>query len=152
MHQTKKGNEWHLGMKLHIGAGDAFGVIHSMDTTSANVHDIHLGRQLLHDNEKRMWGDAGYLGIEKRDEAQVLEIDWFGGGRPGKRKTLSVAAAQLKKIKASVRAIVEHPFRIIKQQFDYSKIRYRGLAKNTVRLYLLAGFANLITCKRYFLT
>ncbi|WP_019606583.1 transposase, partial [Teredinibacter turnerae] len=69
-----------------------------------------------------------------------------------KRKTLSGAAAQIEKIKASVRAKVEHPFRIIKQQFGYSKTRYRGLTKNTVRLYLLAGFANLVTCKRYLLS
>lgn len=152
MHQTKKGNEWHFGMKMHIGVDDAFGVIHSMDTTPANVHDINLGRQLLHGNENRMWGDAGYLGIEKRDEAQDLDIDWFVGCRPGKRKTLIGAAAQHEKIKASVRAKVEHPFRIIKQQFGYSKTRYRGLAKNTERLYLLAGFANLVTCKRYLLS
>ncbi len=151
MHQTKKGNEWHFGMKMHIGVDDAFGVIHSMDTTPANIHDVNLGRQLLHGNEKCMWGDAGYLGLEKRDETQDLEIDWFIGCRPGRRKTLTGAAAQFEKIKASVRAKVEHPFRIIKQQFGYSKTRYRGLAKNTERLYMLAGFANLITCKRYLL-
>ncbi|WP_028876653.1 transposase [Teredinibacter turnerae] len=84
-----------------------------MDTTPANVHDINLGRQLLHGNENRMWGDACDLGIEKREEAPGLDIDWFVGCRPGKRKTLSGAAAQLEKIKASVRAKVEHPFRII---------------------------------------
>lgn len=151
MHQTKKGNAWHFGMKIHVGVDDAHGVIHSVETTAANIHDINLGRRLLHGGENRMWGDAGYLGIEKRDEAQDLDIDWFVGCRPGKRKTLTGAAAQLEKIKASVRAKVEHPFRIIKQQFGYSKTRYRGLAKNTERLYLLAGFANLITCKRYLL-
>lgn len=87
MHQTKKGNEWNFGMKMHIGVDDAFGVIHSMDTTPANVHDINLDRQLQHGSENRMWGDAGYLAIEKRDEAQDLDINWFVGCPPGKRKT-----------------------------------------------------------------
>ena len=149
MHQVKKGNEWHFGMKMHIGVDDALGVIHSIETTAANIHDINLGNELLHGEEERVWADSGYLGIEKRDESWGLEIDWFIASRPGTRKLLKGAAAQLEKIKASMRAKVEHPFRIIKQQFGYSKTRYRGLAKNTERLYFLAGFANLISCRRY---
>ncbi len=151
MHQTRKGNEWHFGMKMHIGVDDALGVIHSIETTAANAHDITQTTRLLNGKEKRVWGDAGYLGIEKRDEAQQLDVDWFIAARPGKRKTLNGAAAKLETLKASVRAKVEHPFRIIKQQFGYSKTRYRGLAKNTARLYMLAGFANLIRCKQYLL-
>lgn len=151
MHQTRKGNEWHFGMKMHIGVDDALGVIHSIETTAANAHDITQTTRLLNGKERRVWADAGYLGIEKRDEAQRLAVDWFIATRPGTRKTLTGAAAKLETIKASVRAKVEHPFRIIKQQFGYSKTRYRGLAKNTARLYMLAGFANLIRCKRYLL-
>ena len=139
-------------MKMHIGVDDALGVIHSIETTAANAHDITQATRLLNGKERRVWGDAGYLGIEKRDEAQQLNVDWFIAARPGKRKTLNGAAAKLEKIKASMRAKVEHPFRIIKQQFGYSKTRYRGLAKNTARLYMLAGFANLIRCKKYLLT
>lgn len=152
MHQTRKGNEWHFGMKMHIGVDDALGVIHSIETTAANAHDITQTTRLLNGSERRVWGDAGYLGIEKRDETQQLDVDWFIAARPGKRKTLNGAAAKLETLKASVRAKVEHPFRIIKQQFGYSKTRYRGLAKNTARLYMLAGFANLIRCKPYLLT
>jgi len=152
MHQTRKGNEWHFGMKMHIGVDDALGVIHSIETTAANAHDITQTTRLLNGKERRVWGDAGYLGIEKRDEAQRLNVDWFIAARPGKRKTLNGAAAKLETLKASMRAKVEHPFRIIKQQFGYSKTRYRGLAKNTRRLYMLAGFANLIRCKQYLLT
>lgn len=151
MHQTRKGNEWHFGMKMHIGVDDALGVIHSIETTAANAHDITQTTRLLNGKEQRVWGDAGYLGIEKRDEAQQLAVDWFIAARPGTRKTLNGAAAKLETLKASVRAKVEHPFRIIKQQFGYSKTRYRGLAKNTARLYMLAGFANLIRCKQYLL-
>ena len=151
MHQTRKGNEWHFGMKMHIGVDDTLGVIHSIETTAANAHDITQTTRLLNGKERRVWGDAGYLGIEKRDETQQLDVDWFIAARPGKRKTLNGAAAKLETLKASVRAKVEHPFRIIKQQFGYNKTRYRGLAKNTARLYMLAGFANLIRCKQYLL-
>lgn len=151
MHQVKKGNEWHFGMKMHIGVDDALGVIHSVQTTAANVHDITQTGRLLHGDESRAWGDAGYKGAHKRDELKDLGIEWFIAERPGRRKLLKGAAAQLEKIQASVRAKVEHPFRIIKQQFGYSKTRYRGLAKNTTRLYLLAGLANLVLCKRYLL-
>jgi len=84
MHQTRKGNEWHFGMKMHIGVDDALGVIHSIETTAANAHDITQTTRLLNGKERRVWGDAGYLGIEKRDEAQRLNVDWFIAARPGK--------------------------------------------------------------------
>jgi IS5 family transposase len=152
MHQTKKGNEWHFGMKMHIGVDDALGVIHSIETTAANEHDITQAHRLLHGNESRVWGDAGYLGIEKRCDTEHMDVDWFIAARPGKRKTLTGGAAQFETIKAQVRAKVEHPFRIIKQQFGYSKVRYRGLQKNTSRLFVLSAFANLLLCKKYLLT
>jgi IS5 family transposase len=151
MHQTKKGNAWHFGMKLHIGVDDALGVIHSMETTPANAHDITQTGELLHGDEERCWGDAGYLGAEKREELQGIPIDWFIAERPGKRKTLTGPAARLEKLKAQVRAKVEHPFRRIKQQFGYSKVRYRGLQKNSNRLHVLAAFTNLLTCKTFLL-
>ena len=152
MHQTKKGNAWHFGMKLHIGVDDALGVIHSMTTTAANAHDITQTEHLLHGEEERCWGDAGYTGVEKREELKDIAIDWFIAEKPGKRRTLTGPAAWLEKLKAQVRAKGEHPFRRIKRQFDYSKVRYRGLEKNSNRLYVLAGFTNLLTCKTYLLT
>ncbi len=148
MHQTKKGGQWHFGMKMHIGVDDGLGVIHSISTTSANEHDITETHNLLHGDEKRVWGDAGYLGIEERDKTKNLNVHWFIAERPGKRKTMTKDMLSVEKIKASIRAKVEHPFRIIKQQFGYWKVRYRGLNKNTNRLFCLAGFANLITCKK----
>ena len=152
MHQVKKGNEWHFGMKMHIGVDEAFGLIHSVETTAANVHDITQTHRLLNGEERCVWGDAGYRGIEKREDHAGATVDWLIAERPGKRRLLKSAAAQLESIKASVRAKVEHPFRIIKQQFGYSKTRYRGLAKNTNRLFLLAGFANLLIGKRFLLS
>jgi len=151
MHQTKKGNEWHFGMKMHIGVDDALGVVHSMTTTSANAHDITQLPALLNGEEGVVWGDAGYSGADKRTELKAADVDWLISQRPGIRKTLKGVAAKAEKAKAQVRAKVEHVFLKIKQQFGYAKVRYRGLAKNTNRLYVLLGFANLLTCKKYLL-
>ncbi len=151
MHQTKKGNEWHFGMKMHIGVDESIGLIHSIAATAANAHDITQADKLLHGKEKRVWGDAGYSGIDKREEHEGRDVDWFIAMRPGKRAKLAksdpLAAAE--KSKASVRAKVEHVFFYIKQMFGYSKVRYRGLEKNTNRLYLLAGFTNLLKAEKY---
>lgn len=146
MSQTKKGNEWRFGMKMHIGVDDATGCIHSIDTTSANKHDITSAENLLHGEEERVWGDAGYVGIEKREEHMQRDVNWFIAKRPGKLRGLTEDSIerQTEKIKAQVRAKVEHPFLWIKKMFGYSKVRYRGLSKNENRLYLLAGFYNLI--------
>lgn len=146
MSQTKKGNEWRFGMKMHIGVDDATGCIHSIETTSANEHDITTSGKLLHGEEERIWGDAGYVGIEKREEHQGRDVDWFIAKRPGKLRVLPKESIerQTEKIKAQVRAKVEHPFLWIKKMFGYSKVRYKGLSKNENRLYLLAGFYNLI--------
>ena len=150
MHQTKKGNEWHFGMKMHIGVDDRDGLIHSIETTAANVHDLNAADQLLHGEEQRVWGDAGYTGIHKRDEFKDRDVDWRIALRPGTRSKLADQLQEiLEGIKASVRAKVEHPFRTIKQQFGYAKVRYRGLAKNTNRLYVLSAFTNLLRAEKY---
>ena len=154
MHQTKKGNEWHFGMKMHIGVDDALGLIHSITTTPANTHDITQAEGLLHGEELCVWGDAGYQGIEQREEHNERSVDWFIAMRPGKRRMLpeNSIEANNEKRKAQVRAKVEHPFRYIKRVFGYSKVRYRGLAKNTERLHVLAAFSNLMIGKKYLLT
>lgn len=146
MSHTKKGNEWRFGMKMHIGVDESTGCIHSIKTTTAKDHDITAADTLLHGAEKRLWGDAGYIGIEKRDEHKDRDIDWFIAKRPGKLRVLPKGhpERQTEKIKAQVRAKVEHPFLWIKKMFGYSKVRYRGMKKNENRLYLLAGFYNLI--------
>jgi IS5 family transposase len=150
MHQTKKGNEWHFGMKMHIGVDDRDGLIHSIETTAANVHDLTAADQLLHGEEQRVWGDAGYTGIHKRDAFKDRDVDWRIALRPGTRSNLADQLQEmLEGIKASVRAKVEHPFRTIKQQFGYTKVRYRGLAKNTNRLYVLSAFTNLLRAEKY---
>jgi IS5 family transposase len=150
MHQAKKGNEWHFGMKMHIGVDDTLGLIHSVETTSANEHDITVADRLLHGEERRVWGDAGYTGIAKRPEHERRETDWLIARRPGQRRLdMDSELAEAERIKASVRAKVEHAFFYIKRMFGYSKVRYRGLEKNTNRLYVLSGLANLLRSQKY---
>lgn len=148
MHQTKKGNQYFFGMKLHIGVDDVSGVIHSLKTTAANRHDLTEAVNLLHGEEQLCWGDAGYQGAENRADLKDRDVAWMIAARPGKRKTMNALQLKAERTKAGVRAKVEHPFRWIKQQFGYSKVRYRGLAKNTNRLNVLAAFANLLTCRK----
>lgn len=151
MHQTKKGNQWHFGMKLHIGADAETGIVHSVATTAANVHDVTVASRLLHGGEKEVWGDAGYQGVAKRAEMRALDVEWHVALRPGRRRQLPSESeeALAEKRKASVRAKVEHPFLQVKRRFGYAKVRYRGLAKNTQRLTFLLGLANLMTAERH---
>ena len=149
MHQTKKGNQWHFGMKAHIGVDSETGIVHSLATTAANVHDVTEAHNLLHGGEKVVWGDAGYQGVGKREENQGLEVRWQVAMRPGQRRKLDPESeeALAEKAKASVRAKVEHPFLRVKRLFGYGKVRYRGLMKNAQRLALLFGLGNLLTAE-----
>ena len=149
MHQTKKGNQWHFGMKAHIGVDAESGLVHTVIGTAANVSDITQAAALLHGEETDVFADAGYQGVAKREEAQVAAVNWHLAMRPGKRRALDKNRAsqrfidELETIKARIRAKVEHPFRVIKQQFGFAKVRYRGLAKNTARLNMLFAMSNL---------
>jgi IS5 family transposase len=153
MHQTKKGNQWYFGMKMHAGVDDTLGLIHSIETTAANEHDITAADKVMHGEEQRFWGDAGYQGIQKRDEHKGKKIDWFVALRPSSKERKNCPNEELldsiEHHKASVRAKVEHVFFYIKRMFGYSKVRYRGLAKNTNRLYVLGGFTNLLKAEPY---
>jgi transposase, IS5 family len=150
MHQTRKGNEWKFGMKMHIGVDEALGLVHSVATTAANVHDLTPADQLLHGEEKRVFADAGYQGIHKREEHANRNVDWYVAMRLGKWKTLEKDSPEARQqtLQASIRAKVEPPFKVIKQVFGYGKVRYRGLLKNTERLMILAGFANLLRVQK----
>ena len=149
MHQTKKGNQWHFGMKVHIGVDSETGVVHSMSATAANAHDVTEAHRLLHGGESRVWGDAGYRGVEKREENRGREVDWQIAMRPGQRRKLDPDSGEAlaERNKASVRAKVEHPFLKTKRVFGYAKVRYRGMVKNTERLALLLGLGNLLTAE-----
>ena len=148
MHQTKKGNQWHFGMKAHIGADAESGLVHTVRGTAANVNDVVEANSLLHGDETDVFADAGYQGAAKRPNAKP-DVNWHVAMRPGKRRALDKDRRshqlidELEHLKASVRAKVEHPFRVIKQQFGYVKVRYRGLKKNTAQLRTLFALSNL---------
>ena len=154
MRQVKKGNQYYFGMKLHIGADAATGVVHSFITTSANVHDVTQAAALLHGAEQQVWGDAGYVGVQKRPEHQGRAVAWQVALKPGQRRKLAPesAAALAEQRKASVRAKVEHPFLWVKRHFGYATVRYRGLHKNRQRLALLLGLTNVMTAARQLAT
>lgn len=146
MHQTKKGKQWHFGMKAHIGVDADSGLVHSVIGTAANVNDVTQGHSLLHGEEAVVFADAGYQGADKRTEA--TGVAWRVAMRPGKRRALDKPSPwgnlldKAEKLKASVRAKVEHPFRVIKCQFGFTKVRYRGLDKNAAQLITLFALSN----------
>ncbi|MFM9428953.1 IS5 family transposase [Variovorax sp. GrIS 2.14] len=152
MHQTKKGNQWHFGMKAHIGVDAQSGLVHTVVGTAANVSDINVAGALLHGEEHAAFGDAGYQGVHKRAEAQGPI--WHVAMRRGTRRKLNefiepqYLAERAEKMKASIRAKVEHPFHVIKNLFRHRKTRYKGLARNTAQLLSLFGLANLVIAKR----
>ena len=146
MHQTKKGNQWHFGMKAHIGVDADSVLVHTVIGTAANVNDVTQGHGLLHGQEKVVFADAGYQGASKRPEA--TGVQWHVAMRPAKRKQQKhtpwgALNEQAEKLKASIRAKVEHPFRVIKRQFGHTKARYRGLKKNTAQLITLFALSNI---------
>ena len=153
MHQTKKGKQWYFGMKAHIGVDADSGLTHTVVTTAAHVSDVTQAHALLHGDETLAFGDAGYQGVEKREENRNSQVAWHVALRPGKRRALPDTASgrwaeQLERFKASIRAKVEHPFHIVKNRLGHKKARYRGLAKNASQLMVLFGLANLLIAKR----
>jgi len=148
MHSAKKGNQWHFGMKAHIGVDADSGLVHTVRGTAAHVSDVTEGNSLLHGEEIDVFGDAGYQGADKRPEAKA-HITWHVAMRPGKRRALDkndpldALTDRIEKAKAGIRAKVEHPFRVLKRQFGHVKVRYRGLKKNTAQLMTLFALSNL---------
>ena len=152
MHQTKKGNQWHFGMKAHVGTDAGSGMVHSLIGTAANVADVTQAHDLLHGQEEVAFGDAGYIGVERRPEARHGAL-WHVAMKAGKRRALGKSAydrlcERIEKLKAQVRARGEHAFRVIKRQFGYVKVRYRGLTKNTAQLHMLFALANIWMARR----
>lgn len=161
MHQAKKGNAWHFGMKAHIGADADSGLVHSLHTTAANESDVAHAHQVLHGQETQVHLDAGYIGIDKRPEiiqAQAEgcirgDIEWNVAKRRSTitkmaEGTLKELTQALERVKAQIRARVEHPFHVVKNLFGHKKARYKGLAKNEAQLYSLFGLANLVLAKK----
>ena len=144
-HQTKKGNQWHFGMKLHIGADSQTGLVHSASVTAANVHDRHQVPHLLHGRETRLYGDSAYRGKEQRERLRELapRAQDFTNKRAYKNQPLSEADKATNRRKSSVRSKVEHPFLTLKRLWGFAKVRYRGLAKNANRAFALLAMINI---------
>ena len=156
MHQSKKGKQWHFGMKVHIGADAQSGLVHTLIGTAGNVSDVTQAQALLHGAEMIAFGDAGYQGVEKREESIECPVTWHVAMRPSKRNALPATPLgdlleRLEHAKASIRAKVEHPFHVVKNLFRHRKTRYKGLAKNTAQLFSLFGLANLFMARRWLL-
>ena len=165
MRQTKKGNQWHFGMKAHIGVDAETGLVHRMTTTAANVHDVTEAHRLPHGGETRVWGDAGYIGVQKREGNRDSAVEWQAALKPGQRRKLEPGslAALTERGKASIRVKSLPPTAIgggtplpqgkamvrLRQEPALAKagVRYRGLAKNTRRLAFLLGLSNLLTAQ-----
>jgi IS5 family transposase len=159
MHQTKKGNQWYFGMKAHIGADAESGLVHTVVGTAANVSDISQTHALLHGEEKTVHVDAGYIGVEKRAEiiAEHGGVEWRIAAKRGKIKEMPESWVKdltlgFEKLKARARALVEHPFHIVKNLFQHRKVRYRGMKKNTAQLHTLFALANLVIAKKHLLS
>lgn len=148
MRQTRKGNEWHFGMKAHVGVDSALKIIHSVAATAANVHDSHLLPELLHGNETRVWGDAAYQGRGEVIRALAPNASDFTHRRHRRGGKIDPVEQRKNRNKSRVRAKGEHPFLILKRFFGFAKVRYRGLAKNAARLQVACALANLFMLRR----
>ena len=153
MKQSRKGQQWYFGMKCHIGVDIESGLVHTVKGTSGAVNDVIEANSLVRPSDREVFADAGYQGAGKRPDARN-DVIWHIAMRPGKRRTLDMAkpmdalTEQLERVKAGIRARVEHPFRVLKRQFGHAKVRYRGLAKNTAQLHTLFALANLWMARR----
>jgi IS5 family transposase len=145
MHQSKKGNEWHFGMKVHIGADSQTGLVHSASVTAGNVHDSQELPNLLHGGETRLYGDSAYRGEKQRERLKEIapRAKDFTNKRAYRSWPLSDADRKTNRRKSSVRAKVEHPFLTLKRIWGFAKVRYRGLAKNANRVFAMLAMINL---------
>ena len=156
-HQTKKGQPWHFGMNAHIGVDAESGLTPTLIGTAANLNDVTQAQGLLHGEETDVFGEAGYQGVEKREENLEVPVTWHTAMRPSKRNALSKdpegePLEWMEQAKARLRSKVEHPFHGVKNLFRHRKTRYRGLAKNTAQRLTLFGLANLVLARKWLLT
>jgi len=148
MHQTKKGNQWYFGMKAHIGVDSKTKLIHSVAVTAANVHDSQVLEDLLHGDETRVWGDAAYSGQAEVLHEHAPAAKDFTNQKASRHRPLSEQQRQRNRTKSKVRAKVEHVFHVMKRQFGYTKVRYRGLDKNANHVFVACALINLVMAKK----
>ena len=143
MHQTRKGQQWYFGMKMHIGVDSRTGLVHSAAVTAANVHDKHLLEDLLHGEERRVYGDSAYASQKALIREHAPQAKDFTNQRIRKRGDVDEAERSRNRNKSRIRARVEHVFAVVKRLWSFTKVRYRGLDKNANRSFVALGLANL---------
>jgi|CXWL01.1.fsa_nt_gi IS5 family transposase len=148
MSSTKKGNNWYFGMKIHSGVDASSGLVHTVAVTTASVHDKTAMPKLLHGDERIVLGDKGYVSDTDKRDARQRGVIWGVLDKAKPKHTLSTKQTRRNRKLSSVRAKVEHPFRVIKRQFGYMKVRYKGLLKNTVQVFTLFALANLYMARK----
>jgi IS5 family transposase len=148
MHQTRKGKQWHFGMKAHIGVDSSTKLIHSVVATPANVHDSQVLPHLLHGKETRVWGDSAYTGQGDVIRGRAPRARDFTHKKAMRGRPLTDKERSTNRTKSRVRARVEHPFLVFKRIFGFCKVRYRGLAKNANRLFVVCGLTNIYMVRR----
>ena len=151
MHQTRKGNQWYFGMKLHIGVDSKTKLVHSAVATAANVHDSQVLDDLLHGEETRVWGDSAYAGQKRTLKEIAPQSRDFTQQKASRNRALSAQEQSRNRTKSRVRSRVEHIFHILKCRFGFTKVRYRGLEKNANHLYAAMALVNLVMAKRLLL-
>jgi transposase, IS5 family len=151
MHQTKKGKDWHFGMKAHVGT-DKRGIVHSLSTTAANVSDFSQLPKLLHGQERELYGDQAYWSVLHRQAARERGVRYRVNRRPQPGYPLTATQKRLNRLRSATRARGEHAFHVVKHLWGFTKVRYRGLAKNTARLFSCFALANLYLLRRRLLT
>jgi IS5 family transposase len=148
MHQTRKGNQWYFGMKTHIGVDSKTKLIHSIVVTPANCHDSQMLGDLLHGGETRVWGDSAYAGQKDVIRETSPTAKDFTQKKAYRNRPLSEQDESANRYKSKVRARVEHIFGVMKRQFGYNKVRYRGLDKNAHSVFTKCALINLVIAKR----
>jgi IS5 family transposase len=148
MHQTKKGNQWYFGMKVHVGADVNSGLVHTVSVTAANESDVGQLPHLLREDDRAVFGDKGYVNNSLKRAARKAGVFWGVSLKASKQHPLTDANKRFNHKMSSIRARVEHVFRVIKRQFGYTKVRYKGIAKNAAQVFSLIGLTNLYLARR----
>jgi len=149
MHQVKKGNQWYFGMKAHVGVENHCGIVHSAEATAANIADSKMLPELLHGNERKVWGDAAYQGQGEKIRGKAPQAQDMTSRRARYKQIVDQLQLRKNRTKAQVRSKVEHVFRVMKRQFGFDRVRYKGLAKNANRMFACLALVNLyLTRKR----
>ena len=142
MHQTRKGKQWYFGMKVHTGTDADSGIVHTIRGTAANMADVTVMGELLHGDEDNLYGDSAYHSKALKAQAEAAGIAFNINERGTKHAPLGHRQRMRNRRLSRVRAVVEHPFLVVKRLWGHAKVRYRGIGKNLAQMYMLFGLAN----------